>query len=502
MADQNEGEVPRVIEPGHSDEATGWKFDNSYARLPETLFVTTSPAPASQPQVAVLNHELALQLGLDFTALQAEAQETLSGNRLPAGATPIAQAYAGHQFGGFTMLGDGRAILLGEQITPQGERFDVQLKGSGKTPFSRGGDGRAALGPMLREYIISEAMHGLGIPTTRSLAVIVSGDPVYRESPLPGAVLTRVAASHLRVGTFEYLAGRRDSETTAVLVDYTLKRHFPDAFDAANRPLALLREVLQSQAKLIAQWMLVGFVHGVMNTDNVSLAGETIDYGPCAFMDHYDPDTVFSSIDSGGRYAYGNQPTIGHWNLARFAESLLPVIDAEPDASVEQAMEVLNTYPDHYQAAWLSGMRRKLGLLSPDDEDESLIASLLDTMRDQRADYTGTFAALTRAATGEEPFSSDPALLAWHSRWQARRQRCGENPQASQAMMRSVNPIFIARNHRVEAVLKAASEEGDLAPFQRLMGVLSKPYREQPDAAEFAQPAPADAPPYRTFCGT
>jgi uncharacterized protein YdiU (UPF0061 family) len=433
--------------------------------------------------------------------------EWFAGNVVPEGAQPIAQAYAGHQFGHFTMLGDGRAILLGELDTPQGQRVDLQLKGAGPTPFSRGGDGRAALGPMLREYIISEAMHALGIPTTRSLAVVRTGQPVYRENPLPGAVLTRIAASHIRVGTFEYLRGQNDLDGLRQLADYTIARHYPGVRDSQRPYLAFLDHVCERQAQLIARWMLVGFVHGVMNTDNMSLAGETIDYGPCAFLDHYDPGTVFSSIDRGGRYAYANQPGIALWNLTRLAETLLPLIDDDTDTAMREATAVLERFSVHYGGAWLAGMRSKLGLRRAEPADQELADALLDWMASSRADFTNTFRSLkadpsqrSDSVATSGPQCGEAGLEAWYQRWQARLER-EQRPRAEiQADMDAANPAVIPRNHRVEEALSAAQQE-DLGPVKALLEALRDPYTERPEHARFREPSP-DPRPYRTFCGT
>ncbi|MFM8808361.1 MAG: protein adenylyltransferase SelO, partial [Chthoniobacterales bacterium] len=404
--------------------ATGWNFDNSYARLPDALFSRVAPAPVTQPGLAVLNENLATELGLDVAALRESGTEIFAGNTVPTGAKPIAQAYAGHQFGHFTNLGDGRAVLLGEHLTPSGGRFDIQLKGSGQTPYSRRGDGRAALGPMLREYIISEAMHALGIPTTRSLAVATTGEHIVREEILPGAVLTRVAASHIRVGTFEYANALGDRAALEALTRHTLQRHYPALAGADNPALALFEGVLERQARLVAQWVCVGFVHGVMNTDNMALSGETIDYGPCAFIDTYDPATVFSSIDRGGRYAYGNQPNIAHWNLARLAEALLPLIDDDKDKAVGAAEEKLSKFPERFRAHYTAGLRAKLGLLNEEEGDYDLAREFLDWMKTAEADFTSSFAALTEAAktgklTGPLSFGGEP-LRAWQEKWTAR----------------------------------------------------------------------------------
>lgn len=478
----------------------GWRFDNTYTRLPDVLFAPAAPDPGRAPRVAVLNHRLADELGLDLRSLApAAAAALLVGGDLPVGAAPIAQAYAGHQFGHFTTLGDGRAILLGEHRTPSGRLFDVQFKGSGRTRFSRGGDGRAALGPMLREYVISEAMAGLGIPTTRSLAVVTTGEPVYRESARKGAVLTRVAASHIRVGTFEF-AARRDAAALLALADYAIARHDPELVNAPRKYLEFLRAVADRQAALIARWQLVGFVHGVMNTDNMAVSGETIDYGPCAFMDAYDPATVFSSIDHAGRYAYGNQPGIAQWNLARLAETLLPLIDPDPPAAVAAAMEVLNAFPARFESYWLAGMRAKLGLQTDQTGDRELAQALLDWMQAARADFTNTFRDLSEGVPAGELYQH-PDFQAWYARWQERLGRDGRPFAEAAAAMRAVNPAVIPRNHRVEEALAAAEGNDDLEPLHRLLAALASPYETGTDAARYREPSP-DGCGYRTFCGT
>ncbi|CRK85072.1 protein adenylyltransferase SelO [Neobacillus massiliamazoniensis] len=480
---------------------TGWNFDNSYARLPKLFFSSTNPTPVSSPQLVILNASLATSLGLDVKALQTEVT-VLAGNRIPEGALPIAQAYAGHQFGHFTMLGDGRTILLGEQITPLGERVDIQLKGPGKTPYSRRGDGRAALGPMLREYIISEAMHALGIPTTRSLAVVTTGETTIRETKLPGAILTRVAASHLRVGTFQYVANWGTVEELKILADYTLKRHYPDVEEGENRYLTFLQEVIKRQALLISKWQLVGFIHGVMNTDNMAISGETIDYGPCAFMDAYDPATVFSSIDTQGRYAYGNQPYIGGWNLARFAEALLPLLHDNEEQAIKIAEDALSDFSKLYQSNWYEGMRAKLGLFNEESQDESLIEDLLSMMQKYNADFTNTFRALTFDRQEDTSMFGTPEFTKWFELWQARLARQQEPKASAYQLMRNSNPAIIPRNHRVEAALEAAVNEGDLSVMDRLLDVLSNPYEHTPEQAEYATlPEPSNCP-YQTFCGT
>jgi uncharacterized protein YdiU (UPF0061 family) len=424
------------------------------------------------------------------------------GNAVPEGARPLAQAYAGHQFGHFTALGDGRAILLGEQITPEGRRVDVQLKGAGPTPYSRRGDGRAALGPMLRELVISEAMHALGIPTSRSLAVVATGEPVYREQVLPGAVLTRIAASHLRVGTFEWAAAHRDPEALRALADYTLFRHYPDLADTPAPYLMLFDAVAERQAALLARWQLVGFVHGVMNTDNMSLAGETIDYGPCAFLDSYDPDTVFSSIDAVGRYAYGNQPAIAQWNLARLAEAMLPLFDPDRTRAIELATTSIERFPPRFQHHWLAGMRAKLGLFTEDPADAALADALLTWMHETRADFTNTFRRLEPQASVDGGDSADATFHAWHQQWRARLTRQPQTADEVIALMQRSNPAVIPRNHKVEEALSAASEHGDLGPLERLLEALAGPYDHARVRPEFSGPAPTGGPPYRTFCGT
>ncbi|GIP36077.1 YdiU family protein [Paenibacillus sp. J2TS4] len=482
---------------------TGWNFDNSYAHLPELFFSRLGPTPVSSPELVIVNDRLAAALGLNAQALQShDGIETLAGNRVPEGAEPLAQAYAGHQFGHFTMLGDGRALLLGEQIAPSGERFDIQLKGSGVTPYSRRGDGRAALGPMLREYIISEAMHALGIATTRSLAVVTTGESIIRETELPGAVLTRVAASHLRVGTFQYVSKWGTAEDLQALADYTLQRHFPECDAEENRYLFLLQEVIKRQAGLIVQWQLVGFIHGVMNTDNMALSGETIDYGPCAFMDTYDPATVFSSIDTQGRYAFGNQPYIAAWNLARFAETLLPLLHEDEEQAVKLAEEEISGFGEQFRRNWFAGMRAKLGIFNEEPEDPSLIEDLLDMMQKYRADYTNTFRALTFNKPEDTVLSGTTEFAGWHERWQARLGRQQEPEASSHQLMRSSNPAIIPRNHRVEEALEAAVKQGDYSVMERFLDVLSSPYAHSPEQDEYAAlPAPSPQP-YRTFCGT
>jgi len=483
------------------DYEFGWNLENSYATLPETFFSSIKPTPVRSPRLAILNKKLAADLGLNSEVLQSEeGVAILAGNQIPSGASPLAQAYAGHQFGHFTMLGDGRAVLLGEHHTDKGEKLDIQLKGSGRTPYSRGGDGRAALGPMLREYIISEAMYGLGIPTTRSLAVVSTGEPVYRETELPGAILTRVAASHIRVGTFQYAARWGNVEELKKLADYTIERHFPNIEADENRYLSLLLEVMKKQASLVAKWQLVGFIHGVMNTDNMAISGETIDYGPCAFMDHYDPSTVFSSIDYQGRYAYGNQPYIAAWNLARLAEALLPLLNEDEDLAVKMAEDEIAKFPHLFQNNWLQGMREKLGLFNEEKEDQTLIDDLLNMMKKYKSDYTNTFRSLTLDKLEGTLFDTEE-FVKWHKRWQERLSRQQESHTSSKQLMRNSNPAIIPRNHRVEEALETAVEQGDYSVMERLLKALENPYDYSDEHTEYTKLC-TSATPYRTFCGT
>lgn len=487
----------------HTNGNVGWRFDNSYACLPKSFYVPFHPVPVRAPHVVILNHALAESLGLDIRTLsEVEAALLFAGNVLPDTAQPIAQAYAGHQFGHFTMLGDGRAILLGEHITPTGDRFDIQLKGSGQTQFSRRGDGRAALAPMLREYIISEAMHALGIPTTRSLAVVTTGESVMRETMLPGAILTRVAASHLRIGTFEYVAGLGNMEGIRSLADYAIHRHYPDLFNAENPYLALLNKVMERQASLVAMWMLVGFIHGVMNTDNMTISGETIDYGPCAFMDTYDPNTVFSSIDHHGRYSYSNQPHAAQWNLARFAETLLPLIHPVQEKAVTLAEEAIHSFPEIYQAHWIAGMRKKLGLFTEEIEDYELIKTLLTWMYKHQADYTNSFRELASESLPEDPMFRDAEFVAWHARWQARLLSQSNPKSMSFCLMQANNPRIIPRNHRVEEALSAAAECGDYSLMQRMLAAVSNPFINAPEYRDYRTPPAPSERVYQTFCGT
>jgi len=477
----------------------GWQWDHSYARLPAMFHERAVPQPVAQADVRVLNGKLARALGLNADVLgRFDRAGVFAGNLIPDGAEPIAQAYAGHQYGHFTGLGDGRAILLGEHQSPDGMRWDIQLKGAGRTRFSRGGDGRAALGPMLREYLISEAMAALGIPTTRALAVASTGEEVMRDRPLPGAVLTRVAASHIRIGTFQWAAAHEDTRALQKLLEHTAARHFPELGSADAR--GFFTAAAERQIALVVEWMRVGFVHGVMNTDNVALSGETIDYGPCAFMDAYDPGTVFSSIDRGGRYAYGNQPSITRWNLARLAEALLPLFDADRARAADFANEVLGRFEVMFQQRWLAMMKTKTGLHTDEAEDTALIQDLLDRMHAAGADFTNTFRALSRDDAMDEPPFDAESLCEWHARW---RQRLGRQPQSRNEVMRTMraaNPAVIPRNHRVEAALAAATA-GDLAAFDMLLEVVSSPY-EEPGDAGFTQPPPAGSAKCVTYCGT
>ncbi|MEB3286064.1 MAG: YdiU family protein [Vampirovibrionales bacterium] len=489
-------------------KTTGWRFDNTYARLSEALYARQNPVPVLEPKIVVFNHALAESLGLDARQLDGDhGAAVFSGNQLPENAEPLAQAYAGHQFGHFTMLGDGRAILLGEQITPEQKRFDVQLKGAGPTSFSRGGDGRAALGPMLREYIISEAMHFLGIPTTRSLAVVSTGEQVYRDTSLPGAILTRIAESHIRVGTFQYLAARGDIETLRAFTRYAMKRHDPELLEADNPYLAFLQSVMERQAVLVAKWQMVGFIHGVVNTDNMAISGETIDYGPCAFMDIYHPATVFSSIDRGGRYAYANQPPIAQWNLARFAETLLPLLSLlnekqGQEEAQKMAENVILSFPEVFQRHWLNGMRAKLGLFTQESDDATLIERLLTWMSASQADYTNTFRALCSNTLNEKSFFQDEDFKAWYSLWQSRLARQPETPEKAFTLMRTHNPCVIPRNHRVEEALQAAAENNDLTVMENLLTVLKTPYADLPENNQYRLPPDPGGAAYQTFCGT
>lgn len=480
----------------------GWNLDNSYAQLPQSFFTRLNPNPVSSPKLIILNRPLAKFLGFNFEKLKDNDDTAIfSGNEIPEGAVPIAQAYAGHQFGHFTMLGDGRALLLGEQITANGQRFDIQLKGSGRTPYSRGGDGRAALGPMLREYIISEAMYGLNIPTTRSLAVVTTGETVFREKEEIGAILTRVAASHLRVGTFQYVSNWCSVEELRVLADYTLKRHFPEIYNDEDCYFSMLKEIIKRQASLIAKWQLVGFIHGVMNTDNMTISGETIDYGPCAFMDSYNPETVFSSIDVYGRYSYGNQPNIAAWNLSRLAEALLPLISDNEKLAIKLVKDALSNFDDLYHNNWITGMRAKLGIFNIEVEDEALIGKLFSIMEKYGGDYTNTFRALTLNKFDDMMIFDTEEFVKWHEMWLARLNRQNEPMESSYELMKNSNPAIIPRNHRVEDALEAAIN-GDYSVMEKLNDVLSSPFEYSVKQDEYAKLPTKRNCAYRTFCGT
>jgi serine/tyrosine/threonine adenylyltransferase len=506
--------IPRIVPFTGSTHGFGthMAFDNSYARLPERFFARLAPTPVPAPRLIRLNDDLARHLGIDPDRLAApDGVEMLAGNRLPEGAEPLAMAYAGHQFGNWVpQLGDGRAVLLGEVHDRDGVRRDIQLKGAGRTPFSRMGDGRAALGPVLREYIVSEAMAALGIRTTRALAVVTTGAQILREGLQPGAVLTRVAQSHVRVGTFEFFANRGDTEAVRLLADYVIARHYPDATGAERPYRALLETVIDRTAELIASWQLIGFIHGVMNTDNLSIAGETIDYGPCAFMDTFHPATVYSSIDITGRYAYGNQPRIAHWNLVRFAQALLPQLGDDEDAAINAAQEAIETFPARFEAAYLAGLGRKLGLAQEREGDMALAQDLLDRMAENKADFTLTFRRLSDSA-GAGPDANGPirslfddpaAFDGWAAKWRQRLAQEGGTAAERRAAMRAVNPAFIPRNHRVEAAIAAAQNGSDFTLLDELLTALAAPYDDRPEFAQYADPPRTDQVVRETFCGT
>ena len=479
----------------------GWCFDNSYYKLPNIFKEDIKPIPVKKPELILLNKSLAKELNLDFSNLNnKEISELFGGNSLPKGSNSIAQAYAGHQFGHFTMLGDGRAVLIGEHLSKKKDRYDIQFKGSGKTAFSRNGDGRAALGPMLREYIVSETMHNLGIPTTRSLAVVKTGEEVIRETPLQGAILTRVALSHIRVGTFQYIAARQKKDELETLLNYVIKRHYPNIKNSKNKAIDLLKTVLDKQIDLVVDWMRVGFIHGVMNTDNMSISGETIDYGPCAFMDTYDPKTVFSSIDQMGRYAYCNQPIITKWNLSRFAECLIPLIDKNQNKAIELATEIINSFEKKYEEKWLNMMRDKLGLFGADEKDKFLILDLLTWMHKKKLDYTNTFCHLMDEEIQKDKNYEDENFKIWKKRWKIRLSINNNTPEKYIKLMRSVNPLVIPRNHKVEESLKIA-EQNDLKKINQLLEILSNPYTKQKDIIKYQYPSLTNKK-YQTFCGT
>ena len=478
----------------------GWHFDNSYSKLSKIFKEEIKPTPVHDPKLVILNEELAKNLNLDLSKIDKnDLAKIFSGNSLPKGSNAIAQAYAGHQFGHFTMLGDGRAILLGEHLVNNDKRFDIQFKGSGRTSFSRSGDGRAALGPMLREYIISEAIHSLNIPTTRSLAVVSTGEKVVRENLLKGAILTRVASSHIRVGTFQYLAAKQNINDLNILVDYSIDRHYAEIKASKNKAIDLLNLVMEKQCQLIVNWMRVGFIHGVMNTDNMAISGETIDYGPCAFMDQYDPKTVFSSIDRYGRYSYFNQPRIAKWNLARFAECLIPLINKDEEKSLKIATEIIDNFQNIYEEKWLNMMRDKLGLFGNDKNDKVLIDDLLNWMEKNKADYTNTFCYLMNIKTNNTEIYNHKDYIDWSNRWQKRILVNNNSKDKSLNLMKKSNPVVIPRNHKVEEALKAANEN-NIELMNKLLSILKKPYENQNNIEDFQ--SPSDNKEYQTFCGT
>jgi len=478
----------------------GWHFDNTYSKLSNTFKEEVKPTPVHNPELVVLNDQLAKDLNLDFSKIEKKnLSQIFSGNTLPKGSFTIAQAYAGHQFGHFTMLGDGRAVLLGEHLVNNTTRFDIQFKGSGRTSFSRSGDGRAVLGPMLREYIISEVIHALKIPTTRSLAVVKTGEKIVREDLLPGAILTRVASSHIRVGTFQYIAAKQNIDDLNTLVDYTINRHYPEIQSSKNKALDLLNLVMERQCKLVVNWMRVGFIHGVMNTDNMAISGETIDYGPCAFMDHYNPKTVFSSIDQLGRYSFSNQPPITKWNLSRFAECLIPLIDKSEDKAIQLATEIIDNFQNVYEEKWLNMMRDKLGLFGKSKDDKKLIDDLLSWMEKNKADYTNTFCYLMNIKIGNNSLYNDKDFINWSNEWQNRISINDNSKEKSLELMKETNPVIIPRNHKVEEALKAANED-NLEVMNKMLSKFDNPYDEQKDIEDYQLPSLDDN--YQTFCGT
>jgi uncharacterized protein YdiU (UPF0061 family) len=479
----------------------GWHFNNTYSKLSDTFREKIKPIPVSSPELVILNESLASELNLDFSKInKSELSKIFSGNSLPNGSNSIAQAYAGHQFGHFTMLGDGRAVLIGEHTTKSNKKYDIQFKGSGKTAFSRNGDGRAALGPMLREYIVSEAMNSLKIPTTRSLAVVKTGEDIQREKVLQGAVLTRVASSHIRVGTFQYIAARQKEDELKTLLDYTIDRHYPEIKNSNTQAVDLLNLLIERQCNLIINWMRVGFIHGVMNTDNMTISGETIDYGPCAFMDTYDPKTVFSSIDQTGRYAYCNQPVIAKWNLARFAECLVPLINKDQKKAVQIATEIINLFEKKYEEKWMNMMRDKLGLFGIEDKDKFLILDLLTWMHEKKADYTNTFCHLMNLTPKKDELFEDNDFMNWKKRWKERLLKNNGSPKKCLELMKNNNPLIIPRNHKVEEALDAA-EKNDLKPFIHLVKILKDPYTQKDDTLDYQIPSNLDEK-YQTYCGT
>jgi uncharacterized protein YdiU (UPF0061 family) len=480
----------------------GWHFDNTYSKLSKSFLENIKPVPVKDPKLIILNKNLANQLNLDFSKFSdTDLAKMFSGNNLPEGSETIAQAYAGHQFGHFTMLGDGRAVMLGEHLDKDNNRFDIQFKGSGRTSFSRSGDGRAVLGPMLREYIISEAMHALNIPTTRSLAVVSTGEDVIREQMLPGAILTRVASSHIRVGTFQYIAATQNADDLKTLFNYTIDRHYPEIKDSKTKALDLLNLLMKKQCELVINWMRVGFIHGVMNTDNMTVSGETIDYGPCAFMDQYHPQTVFSSIDQNGRYSYNNQPRITKWNLARFAECIIPLIDQDEQKAISIATETINNFEKLYEEKWLNMMRDKLGLFGEDGDDKHLIFELLTWMENNKADFTNTFCNLMDIQSIKDPIYQNQEYLNWTAKWKKRLEKNNTGKEKYLELMRSVNPIFIPRNHKVEEALKDASEN-KLETLNQLLEVIKSPYKDNGMLKDYQQPMSNENGNYKTFCGT
>ena len=478
-----------------------WNFDNTYFNLSEPFREKINPSPVKKPEIILLNNDLAKLLNLDFSKISnSELSNIFSGNLLPAGSNSIAQAYAGHQFGHFTMLGDGRAILLGEHVSQSNKKYDIQFKGSGKTAFSRNGDGRAALGPMLREYIISEAMNALKIPTTRSLAVVKTGELIQREKALQGAILTRVASSHIRVGTFQYIAARQKDDELKTLLDYTIDRHYPEIKNSNNQALDLLNRLIERQCDLVVNWMRVGFIHGVMNTDNMTISGETIDYGPCAFMDTYDPKTVFSSIDQNGRYAYCNQPGITKWNLARFAECLIPFFERDQKKAIQIATETINDFEKKYEEKWMNMMRNKLGISGLDNKDKPLILDLLTWMHEKKADYTNTFCHLMNLDPKKEKIFEDSKFIVWKKRWKERLLKNDNNQIKSKELMKNNNPLVIPRNHKIEEALEAA-ELNDMEPINKILEILKNPYDKQSEIIDYQYPSKSSEK-YQTFCGT
>ena len=478
-----------------------WNFDNSYSRLSNAFKEHIKPITVKNPELVLLNEDLAKELNLDFSKTDRnELSALFCGNNLPEGSNAIAQAYAGHQFGHFTMLGDGRAVLIGEHLTSKNKRYDIQFKGSGKTAFSRNGDGRAALGPMLREYIISEAMHNLSIPSTRSLAVTKTGETIMRDTPLQGAILTRVASSHIRVGTFQYVAARDKKDELEILFNYVVNRHYPEIENSKNKALDLLKILIDKQIDLVVNWMRVGFIHGVMNTDNMTISGETIDYGPCAFMDTYDPKTVYSSIDKMGRYAYCNQPAVTKWNLSRFAECLIPIIHENNEMAIKSATELINTFGEKYEEKWLNMMRKKLGLLGIDNKDKLLIVDLLTWMHQNKVDYTNTFCHLMNFKQYDEEIYKDNNFKNWKKNWQERLKLNNNNPEKYIKLMRSVNPLVIPRNHKVEKSLEKAYDN-NFEPLNKFLEILKKPYMQQENISDYLK-MDSSSKEYKTFCGT